>query len=96
MKKSSREKEKKTTLDACRVEVLGTPYSGDGDDDDDNEDNMDIIRKKSLRTAAEDEHRRQMYLRSQSICEAGGSSGSKSRGASTLRKKRPNSLCIGL
>ncbi|KAL5993832.1 hypothetical protein ACLOJK_038189 [Asimina triloba] len=43
MKKSSREKEKKATLDACRDEGFGTPYSGgDDDDDDDNEDDMDI------------------------------------------------------
>ncbi|KAL5973121.1 hypothetical protein ACLOJK_037147 [Asimina triloba] len=82
MKKSSREKEKKATLDACRDEVFGTPYGGGGDDDDDddNEDDIDIVRRESLRTAAEDEHRRQMYSRSQSVRETGGSSGSKSRG----------------
>ncbi|KAL6000394.1 hypothetical protein ACLOJK_024089 [Asimina triloba] len=97
MKKSSREKEKKATLDASRDEVFGTPYGGgDNDDDDDNEDDIDIVMRESLRTAAEDEHRRQMYSRSQSVREAGGSSGSKSREASTLRKKRPNSLCLRL
>ncbi|KAL5977838.1 hypothetical protein ACLOJK_036861 [Asimina triloba] len=81
MKKSSREKEKKTTLDACRDEVFGTPYGGgDNDDDDDNENDMDITRREILRTAAEDEQRRKMYSRSQSVREAGGSSGSKSRG----------------
>ncbi|KAL5986358.1 hypothetical protein ACLOJK_014691 [Asimina triloba] len=84
MKKSSREKKKKATLDACRDEIFGTPYSGgdddDDDDDDDEEDDMDITRRESLRTAAEDEHRRQMYSRSRSVREAGGSSGSKSRG----------------
>ncbi|KAL5999896.1 hypothetical protein ACLOJK_034573, partial [Asimina triloba] len=48
MKKSSREKEKKATLDACRDEVFGTPYGGGGndDDDDDNEDNIDIVRRE--------------------------------------------------
>ncbi|KAL5993864.1 hypothetical protein ACLOJK_038221 [Asimina triloba] len=82
MKKSSREKEKKATLDACKDEVFGTPYGGGGDDDDDddNEDDIDIVKRESLRTASKDEHRRQMYSRSQSIREAGGSSGSKSRG----------------
>ncbi|KAL6008722.1 hypothetical protein ACLOJK_021948 [Asimina triloba] len=82
MKKSSREKEKKATLDACRDEIFGTPYGGgdDDDDDDDNEDDIDIVRRESLRIAAEDEHRRQMYSRSQSVREAGESSGSKSRG----------------
>ncbi|KAL5978272.1 hypothetical protein ACLOJK_029389 [Asimina triloba] len=82
MKKSSREKEKKVTLDACRDEVFVTPYGGSDvdDDDDDNEDYIDIVRRESLRTAAKDEHKRQMYIRSQSVREAGGSSGSKSRG----------------
>ncbi|KAL6000983.1 hypothetical protein ACLOJK_006710 [Asimina triloba] len=64
MKKSSREKGKKATLDACRDEVFRTPYGGGGDDDDDddddNEDDIDIVRRESLRTAAEDEHRRQI------------------------------------
>ncbi|KAL5997080.1 hypothetical protein ACLOJK_008008 [Asimina triloba] len=79
MKKSSREKEKKATLDACRDEVFGIPYGGgDDDDDDDDEDDIDIARRESLRTAAEDEQRRQMYSRSQSVCEAGESSSSKS------------------
>ncbi|KAL5980923.1 hypothetical protein ACLOJK_028843 [Asimina triloba] len=66
MKKSSREKEKKATLDACRDEVFGTPYGGGGDDDDDddNEDDIDIVRRENLRTEAEDEHRRQMYSKS--------------------------------
>ncbi|KAL6002015.1 hypothetical protein ACLOJK_040579 [Asimina triloba] len=83
MKKSSRKKEKKATLDACRDEVFGTPYGGgDDDNDDDNEDDMDIVRRESLRTTAEDEHRRQIYSRSQSVREAGGSSGFKSRGDS--------------
>ncbi|KAL6006477.1 hypothetical protein ACLOJK_037431 [Asimina triloba] len=89
MKKSSREKEKKATLDACRDGAFGTPYGGgDGDDsddddddnDDDDDDDIDIAIRESLRTAAEDEHRRQMYSRCQSIREAGGSSGSKSSG----------------
>ncbi|KAL6001190.1 hypothetical protein ACLOJK_006922 [Asimina triloba] len=80
MKKASREKEKKATLDACRDEVFGTPYGGgDGDDDDDDgDDDIDIARRESLCTATEDEQRRQMYSRSQSVREAGGSSGSKS------------------
>ncbi|KAL5999377.1 hypothetical protein ACLOJK_040837 [Asimina triloba] len=80
MKKASREKEKKATLDACRDEVFGTPYGGgDGDDDDDDgDDDIDIARRESIHTAAEDEQRRQMYSRSQSVHEAGGSSGSKS------------------
>ncbi|KAL5988970.1 hypothetical protein ACLOJK_027072 [Asimina triloba] len=78
MKKSSREKEKKATLDACRDEVFGTPYGGGDDDNDDDDDDIDIARRESLRTATEDEHRRQMYSRSQSVHKAGGSSGSKS------------------
>ncbi|KAL5989940.1 hypothetical protein ACLOJK_010835 [Asimina triloba] len=82
MKKSSLEKEKKKTLDACRDEVFGTPYGGGDDDDDDDDDFMNIARRESLRIAAEDEHRRQMYLRCQSIHEAGGNSGSKSVGDS--------------
>ncbi|KAL5996807.1 hypothetical protein ACLOJK_007727 [Asimina triloba] len=87
-KKSSREKEKKATLDACRDEVFGTPYGGgDDDDDDDNEDDMDIARRESLRTAAEDKHRRQMYSRNQSVREAGGNNGSNS-GGSLFRRFR--------
>ncbi|KAL5991323.1 hypothetical protein ACLOJK_012230 [Asimina triloba] len=86
MKKSSREKDKKVTLDAYRDEVFGTPYGGgDDDDDDDDEDDIHIAMRESLRTAAEDEQRRQMYLRSQSVREAGGSSGSKS-GRSLLKR----------
>ncbi|KAL6006441.1 hypothetical protein ACLOJK_037395 [Asimina triloba] len=45
MKKSSRKKEKKETLDACRDEVFGTLYGGGDDDDDDDEDDMDIARR---------------------------------------------------
>ncbi|KAL6000393.1 hypothetical protein ACLOJK_024088 [Asimina triloba] len=71
MKKSSREKEKNVTLDACRDEVFGTPYGGgcDDDDDDDNEDDIDI-RRMSIEDKCTQEVSR----------EAGGSSGSKSRG----------------
>ncbi|KAL5988495.1 hypothetical protein ACLOJK_036260 [Asimina triloba] len=79
MKKLSQEKEKKATLDAYRDEVFRTPYGG-GNDDDDDDDDMDIARRESLRTGAKDEHRRQMNSRSQSVREAGESSGSKSGG----------------
>ncbi|KAL6008533.1 hypothetical protein ACLOJK_034045 [Asimina triloba] len=62
-------------------DLFGTPYGGgDNDDNDDNEDDMKIARRESLRTTVEDEHKRKMYSRSQSVREAGGSSGSKSRG----------------
>ncbi|KAL6008936.1 hypothetical protein ACLOJK_022163 [Asimina triloba] len=61
--------------------IFGTSYGGgDDDDDDDNEDDMDIAMRESLRTATEDEHKRKMYSRRQSVREAGGSSGSKSGG----------------
>ncbi|KAL6000535.1 hypothetical protein ACLOJK_024234 [Asimina triloba] len=49
MKKSSRAKEKKATLDAYRDEVFGIPYGGGGDDDDDdNKDDIDIAMRESL------------------------------------------------
>ncbi|KAL5994074.1 hypothetical protein ACLOJK_034945 [Asimina triloba] len=46
-------------------EVFGIPYGGgDDDDNDDDENDIDIARRESLRIAAEDEQRRQMYPRS--------------------------------
>ncbi|KAL6008640.1 hypothetical protein ACLOJK_034154 [Asimina triloba] len=45
--KSSQEKEKKATLDACMDEEFGTPYGGGGDDDDD-ENDMDIARREFM------------------------------------------------
>ncbi|KAL5972512.1 hypothetical protein ACLOJK_039316 [Asimina triloba] len=97
MKKSSREREKNATLNACRDEVFGTPYGGGDEDNDDNDDDdMDIARRKSLCTIAEDEHRRQMHSRSQSVREAGGNSGSKSGGATEASSgvKAPSSYEI--
>ena len=78
-KKATREKEKEVTLESCREEVFGTPCDDEYDDEDEDDEDMEIriARRESLRTAREDEQRRQIFSRSQSVRGVGGSSSTR-------------------